>query len=737
MDRTALDEFAKKLHQVPERENPNAPPNESPRYKPRDSSYYNSLAEDLPKVMEAAGFSPGKTELSPQEAARFLAEISNKLDDKNILKPDGTPANMSARQAFTIAFNNAKKADGNTDNPLKLDELAEQLKKEDFQRNLLSAQMGLAGRAPNPAQAVWTMDKVMALMMALATGDMANIQTTIQKAIQPAVGAPVAQFSDAQKAIDVEEPKLKALSALTGDVIEDAFKEIYGTLDSHGERSTKGPISQNSLKALEQRYKTEDGSVHPAVAFFRTQHEQGQSLEQVLERVVNNNEKLKAYIQEQGLSVEQQADMKASLIKAALGAEKGVQEWKGANGQFWTSSIDKKAAGEWMARDFGVKMNDPSLRFAVSRDAIKASFRQSINGIGQSQMPGSFAWDMAKAAGFEPGRLSKSAFLGSDHDAQGIGTIHTDGIAEPHKGFMQVVYDITREEMLRVNGWGQNNSLNSGLKPGVLPPELKQFENSTQNALLNHLVSQRVEKAIRDNPEWRAAVNRANPAPGGPVPAGATPPAAASPPAGGAAVPAQAVPQRAAASAIAIPQADPALFNDANFDRGAPVLASKVEMDPASHALKLSGANGNTALYLKTDRNLSLLEPVRGDGGIGFNSSAMSPDALKAALENHTKQGGTIEMRMVAMQDGDRRKADVVGVQLVLKDSTGKDVGNTMIGMGSEGGIEMEKSREQLQAMTRGINEPGADNRPKPGVTYAPGISSIPGASLGVPTTFH
>ncbi|MCD8493950.1 MAG: hypothetical protein LRY39_00695 [Alphaproteobacteria bacterium] len=63
MEKTALDEFAKKLHQVPERENPDAPPNEPARYKSRDDAYYEGLAAELPKVLEAMGFPPGKTEL--------------------------------------------------------------------------------------------------------------------------------------------------------------------------------------------------------------------------------------------------------------------------------------------------------------------------------------------------------------------------------------------------------------------------------------------------------------------------------------------------------------------------------------------------------------------------------------------------------------------------------------------------------------------------------------------------
>lgn len=561
----------------------------------------------------------------------------------------------------------------------KISELAEELKKDEFKRNLFSAQVGLAARPPNPAQAVWTMEKIVNLLKVLMSGDLNALQRELTNAVQPAQGAPVTQFTDAQNLIDVKTPELAELSALTGDVIEDAFKEIYGELDETGQRSTTGPISQRSLEELEQRYRTEDGSVHPAVAFFKAQHESGKSLEQVLERVLENNEKLKAYIEKQGLSAEQVKALKESMTKAVLGSEKGVRDWKDADGKpllLWTTAIDKKAAGEWVARDFGVAQNDPAPRFAIDPGVVQNVFNQSIKGRGINQIPEVFSQAFADSSGLEL------------DDPQGA------EIAE-------AVRKITEDTMMEVRSYTESGRLQGMHEPlvkGKLPPDLKEYAGVNQQALLGHLVAQRVEQAIRANPAWRAAVTGE---PAGP--------------------------------ASGLPLSRAGLFNDSLFDRGVAVAASKVEMDPASHALKLSGSDGNTALYIKADQDLGLLKPVKGaDGAIGFNSTPISPEALKTALENHTRQGGTIEMRMVALQDGDLERADVVGVQLVLKDEAGKDVGSTMIGMGGDGGIEMEKSKEQLQAMAQGINEPGADNKPKPGVTYAPGLSVVPGMALGV-----
>lgn len=554
----------------------------------------------------------------------------------------------------------------------------------------MNAQIGLANRAPNPGQPVWTYEKIMGLVMTLAGGNLNDIQKYMRDAAKPATGLDLSKMTPEMARIDLENPTVKGVLDLATEVREN----VVATGRSPA-GSTQGPISQRQWEAI--LASNDEG----AKAFFKDQPR----LEQVLSEQLRSPE-FAAKAAALGITGDKLTDLKNSIGNSLLGSELPMKIVEGLEGRrVYMTLMDKKAGTEMAARDFAVKLNDPELSIPLGRAALAGILDKTIPGIGLSQVPGNYAWNLAEAAGFDLGRKSKTEFLGSGQDGTGFGTINPDGLPPETRAFMEEAHKVTRETMLEVRGYvqGGQHNLSMPLEKNLLPDNLKEFAGRGQQALVEHLVAKRMEEKIKGNPEWRAKISG------------------------------QAAALTVGEAALAkFPKDTNALFDDAHFDRGVSVTASRVGIDPATHALMLTDSQGKPVLFLRTDRELAFDKPIQGGNGIAFEHTSMDPVTLKAALEAHIKKGGTIEMRMVAEQDGDLGKANVLGVQVVLKDVSGKPVGNTMIAMGNDGGIAMDQSKDQLKALAQGINAPEPDGKPKPGVGYAPGLPSMQGTEFGI-----
>jgi hypothetical protein len=695
MARTALDEFADKLQKVEAipKKNP-ADPNERQQYKPYDPAYYNDLANALPEALKAIKFSSPVTgdKLTTQQTGELLAAFSAKLDheDKIVKDKDGKVVDgyMSSQNAFLIMLHKqlegeeGKKAVSVSALQAAIrqspDGLPDKDKENNFQWMMTNVHKGLQGREIKAGQPVWTYEKIAQLAQTIAGGNLKDIQRYMQDASRPAARMDISRMTDAQAAVDLENPKVKGIVDLAASVRESVISKFTTPAGS-----TQGPISQAAYEAL---VASKD---EKAIAFFKDQPR----LETVLDEELGSPE-FAAEAARQGITGDQLKQLKSSIGNNLLGSELPMKIMEGLEGRrVYMTLMDKKNGTEMAARDFAATLNDPDLTISLGRDALAGHFRDSLQGQGLSEVPGNYAWNLAEAAGFDLGRTSRGTFLRTGPEG-GFATMNPDGLPLETQKFMAEVYKTTSETMLEVRGYadGGKHSLDTSIKTGVLPPDLKEFEGKPQKALIEHLAARRMEEKIRANPEWRAKMSSH----------------------------AEAV--KAEETALAkFPKAQGALFDDEHFDVGSPMAAENVNFDtPAMISIK---AGGSTLLLKTGDNDLKVFTPkvtpqgAGGPGVISFEPSAMSGHEIREAIQHTITSGGTIKTRMLAEQDGKADgKAMPIGVQVILE-KDGKVIGNAVIGFDS---IDINQSNAFLKTLKEGLDQKGPDNK-GPGMGYTVG----------------
>lgn len=474
MSRTALDEFAARLHKLPA--------------KGETVNYGTVLATHLPAVLQHLDIPKDRTELTPQEAARVLATLSSELDDKSTRDAQGRVTNMSAREAFTIAFNDAMKADGDEKNPLKLRELEAKLQEETFQRNITNAQTGLASRPPNPSTPVWTIEKILGLVQVLAGGDINAVQRYMTDSAKPEPGIDPARLTPAMGKVDIEHPTIQAVSALTGDVVS-RMQARLKTLDSRWNTEThQGPISQAAYDAL-----TDEG----AKAFFKDQPR----LEIMLDGELNSPE-FGEQAAARGLDSSQIEQLRASIRESIIGGETGLGTGRAVSivnahiGKLYVTGIDA-TVGELAARSFGARMADPAMNISpinqtVIRGLLNDRFYGESRSAGTAYVAGDFAWHMAQTAGFDMGEKVYSELY-----KPGTTTLNLNGFPEETTEFMKTVHDVTTAKMAEVAAttggyFNPQAEITSGPHKGDIA--LRVLEN---------LVAKELADKFRDNPKMR------------------------------------------------------------------------------------------------------------------------------------------------------------------------------------------------------------------------------------------
>lgn len=513
-----LDQFLAILHRPAVVANPNDP-KEKQTYTPLGPEYSNELNAALPKVLEELKLGE-KPVLSAQETVKLLSTLTSKLDSQQTAGKDGAPKDV--RGSVVEAFHKARSPDGT----LEIIKLQKAMEDEKFRNDLQTAQIGLIGREPAPAQQTWTFDRLFELMKLLMGGDINKLQEFIFKVDKPFTPQPLSALHGR---VNMEHPAMKDLGDITGMAIEDCFwrahnagKDPMPPLDpaktgENRDYSTIGPFTQKQLEDL----KTEDP------AFYEKVKDQP-VLELVIEQVLNSpdyEEKLKAYMDKHGIAAEKKGKLIEEIRDGIVaGAERGgvkpvhewndkTRNWDGAL-KYHVAYIDPDVAKDVAGRGFGVELDDPEFMISpLDRQNIEKIFGQ-LPPFESTRMAGNFAWEMAEQIGYHtkmaPDKFPFASAPVGAHDSffDEKGLPKFDHFDPKAADFMKFVHGETQGLINTLREKGPHN-LTQQFSKDNLPEGLKHHAGKTGQAIIGEIMAARIsdkyggDLAISDKLGWK------------------------------------------------------------------------------------------------------------------------------------------------------------------------------------------------------------------------------------------
>lgn len=693
MAKTALDEFADRLHTKPA------------AGQEQEDAYYTDLAARLPTVIDTVKFKKPRTgdKLTTEQTAELLAAVSSKLDSVSSIQKDKDgkviSGHVSAEQSFTTLIHKTmdEKKElsitalqaGITKKP---DTLEGKDKEQNFRWMMTSAHTGLANRDPSPRQAAWTFENIQLLIQALLNGDINALQKFMQgngpkAGVNHSAGIP-ADLSSKMANINLENPKIKAACDLTEFFMNDIHIQANGSLDN----SREGPFTQAEIDRI---HSIANDKTHPECekykraidhinASAKPSGEKPKSLEtEIQESLERNQQKLAEFAEKHNLGPNQIEALKESITNRILANTGPIDIIEGHSRTLYLSHLHVKNAAQEAGKMFGAKLNDPSMKIAVTAENVDLintygvvnntfSSRDTPYFSGMNSVDENFAWRLAMEAGLETNGKTYDQYTYVDENR--IRHTSLGGMPPETQDFIKRARELM-EKAIKDSGGDETKAYDGAWRRNL---EIEVAKRVREDDVLGPILQKQLEI------------------------------------------------KAAAQEALGkLPKTDPRIFNDINFDLGNTLASSGPQsIKFTDKSMTINGPDGKPALYLNIESGLELSKPninkdADGKTNIGFDQTKLTAPELKAAMEWHIKQGGTIETQMLAKQDGDTTdsKASVVGVQLIMKDKTGGIVANPVLHMGQEAGMDMDRSAPYLKTLQQGINQDGIDNK-GPGVGY-------------------
>ncbi|MCD8498237.1 MAG: hypothetical protein LRZ85_09360 [Alphaproteobacteria bacterium] len=683
-----LDKFADRLHAGP-KEGQSMP------------AYYDELAGMLPGAIGSVKFSQPVAGgvLSTQQKAELIAAISPKLDDKATQVKDDkgnvVGGSASTQQAFLVMLERATDKDRQVpiaalQAQIKQDPDSDGNKDQNFQLMMASARQGLQARPPQPGGHVWTMTDIMGLFKILMTSSPENMMRDIQKFVNDQKKPEVAQPAPSAGKVDLENPTLKAVAALTLEIKEEIITDVNGKRNKYGELTIEGPIS----------HKTYDAITDPEVKAFFDRPDQ-QRLEVLLDKKLEDPsfiERLKA----RGIDVANLDAAKAAIRNTILADEQQgqivpVETPAGMRYLTYTANRSKEETGQIAALDFAGRANLPEFQAAPDLSYNVGTVIDGIalnnQGFSHDYLAGNIAYEMAVAAGYEMNNVERRSIHRVEYTPDATVVFDPKGMPADTESFMKDVHQIVQEKI-------------KGIEANLGDPQLFRTSKITRGEHAGRfafdVLKEQVEaelKARHNSPDARKEVEAGQ--------------------------------KRVAGERKAFeefPNVNEGAYDPENFDSGAAFYGNPKSTVISDTSIKF-GHDDRTSLFLRVD-NLRLLMPMvtqdkTGKTLVSLDDSNLSGGQIRDAIKHHLSIGGTVRMNMLGQQDGDAKQNEFspIGVRIDFLDEHGHKVKSGIIPLGEQGGFDMTQSQDVLKHMTRGINDPEFDhNGAKPEYKNAPQV---------------